>query len=150
MLLRLGVLQSLRQFEQVGMPLMPYPHDCVTIWQSDRVKWHVASMPCKRYSTSFHVAPQNPHLQYRVRPCVLTTRENDLPLFSSSAARRTGHAVQSFGTNVVTRGLGFSTLSETIDPPAGSFLWGPMTLPWWLWRLLWCCLLIWGFRSCSN
>ncbi len=105
-------------------------------------------MPCKSYS--FHVAPQYPHLQYLVRPCVLTTLENDFPAVSSLAARKAGHDAQSFGTNVVTRGFGL-TSSETVDPSACSFLWGSMTLACRLsgWRFL-LCLLIWGFRSWSN
>ncbi len=105
-------------------------------------------MPCKSYS--FHVAPQYPHLQYLVRPCVLTTLENDFPAVSSLAARKAGHDAQSFGTNVVTRGFGL-TSSETVDPSACSFLWGSMTLACRLsgWRFL-LCLLICGFRSCSN
>ena len=66
------------------------------------------------HSTSFHIAPQNPHLQYRVRPCVLYTLENDFPIVSGSDARNAGHDVQSRGTNVVTRGFGFlSPINES-------------------------------------
>ena len=105
-------------------------------------------MPCKSYS--FHVAPQYPHLQYLVRPCVLTTLENDFPAVSSLAARKAGHDAQSFGTNVVTRGFGL-TSSETVNPATDSLFGDSMTLACWLssWRLR-LCLLIWGFRSWSN
>lgn len=102
------------------------------------------------HSISFQVTPQNPHLQYRVRPCVLYTRLHDLPCISASSSRKRWQAVQGFGTNDVTRAFGLMA-SEAVDPSTGSPLWDSMTLARWFsgGRFL-CCLLICIFRSWSN
>ena len=146
--LQSGVLQSLRRSVRVGLQLLPCPHDCGVMWRCDRLNMGAVYMPCKSYS--FHVAPQNPHLQYLVRPWVLTTRLHDLPLMSSSRSRKRWQAVQAIGTNDVTRAFGL-TLSKTVDPSACSLFGDSMTLACRLsgWRVL-LCLLICGFRSWSN